>query len=705
MNRNAFSSDADMDDAQPDSVNSFQIWPQGSTGQDEARHTLKATLAPLGTQLLGFPGSVRSDGQPPVSRLQSRPDLAAPIPESRIPFLNATAGVYISLSNENAKDRQSQEPHGSFGKFGEDARMGDAQAPDVSRSAREASGRYQQELQSYSQRADIGQQEKETFGDMAKVWRLCNILHIQNQNDNAVGEELVQWLNDSYPIQPREVSDLTETVLASRQPAFWPLLNKALLRSSTKHAYPLLDKLASDHPAIKDITETIKNLMGERPRFKANDRYHQTWAEWHGKADTYSRERGLQPRVADRALLQPLLEAFGILAGNASVIEGASGQWEEYVVGMILYLHPNFRTSDLPELMEKARGKFGEDTATNRAVAAIFESKFDALMPALTYGEWWLAAHLVDVLNKLRLVDDSVIVGEVPGSRGTESFLESCVFTYAGQLCAHPSLWRIGFEYYLRCPRVGRAALTATIPHIPITSDFQIRKLLAFCNFNNLRDDAFTIHRAVALNRYQNGRVGEAIVHYCLAEEHQKVAAIVEGIMDQFVVQGDLTWRDIASTLSPDVLRSNDRLIFMTHYNRFHSLYEQTDYAGAAKLLVEIFTSHTAPKRYWLTLLYNVSDLLESPQSSIGMEATYELMRCLEEIVTSHRKDDYLGLEAQRFDVKAKDRKGKGKVTGKRKEPERDGGRAGKEQIENVEQEIQVIRLGLVRNLARAMTL
>jgi len=52
---------------------------------------------------------------------------------------------------------------------------------------------------------------------------------------------------------------------------------------------------------------------------------------------------------------------------------------------------------------------------------------------------------------------------------------------YGTQLLNSPSLWRVAADYLLSCPFDGRKLLELSLERIPINSEKDAQKLLAFC--------------------------------------------------------------------------------------------------------------------------------------------------------------------------------------------------------------------------------
>jgi len=157
---------------------------------------------------------------------------------------------------------------------------------------------------------------------------------------------------------------------------------------------------------------------------------------------------------------------------------------------------------------------------------------------------------------------------------------------------------------------------------------------------------------------------GQAIEHYLEAREFVKAERIVDRIMEHYWKEGKLSEPDVVQNLSK-FADLPDKLEFLKRYANFHENYAARNFALAARILVDILTGNPAPRVFWPTVLVDAIPLLEAEEVLFNTNDTFELMRCLEEVLTSFRKTDFI--KALR------------------------------------EQDLELVRLALVRNLARAM--
>lgn len=122
---------------------------------------------------------------------------------------------------------------------------------------------------------------------------------------------------------------------------------------------------------------------------------------------------------------------------------------------------------------------------------------------------------------------------------------------------------------------------------------------------------------------------------------------------------------------------------------------------AAVEVLVRILVFKVAPRRYWARLLLDAVPLLESADDDaplLSADDTYKLMACVEELVQSHHSKAYLaGLAA-----------GGAAADGMEEEPSAAAGGTAAAAVavagrNGAEDQLQLVRLALMRNLTRAV--
>ncbi|KAJ3003509.1 UNVERIFIED_CONTAM: Nucleoporin nup85, partial [Siphonaria sp. JEL0065] len=141
----------------------------------------------------------------------------------------------------------------------------------------------------------------------------------------------------------------------------------------------------------------------------------------------------------------------------------------------------------------------------------------------------------------------------------------------------------------------------------------------------------------------------------------------------------------IITQLSSTVLSSSPYIAVLSKLVSFQEFYESQVWNECGAALLELLTGLPTPKWVWGRLLVDSVGILEGDSLVFGVDETYELLRCLEEV----------GSGVCQWEGKGVVSEGK-KKGGDDMETDEDGG-----DVEVVSME--VVRLALSRNLARAM--
>ncbi|KAJ3286138.1 Nucleoporin nup85 [Borealophlyctis nickersoniae] len=689
----------------------------------QTNRTLRATFHPYISELVVYPTAVKPkevlEGVPGGFPQDKKVTVARwnAIHPSRIPFINSTFGLFAEMDDwfNELKEGKAVTSTGEESRRerlelrGEDFSMGGVTSTEREEyakllarereSIRKASAGYLRQLRDHELILRTNPEEIGVFGKMFIIWHLCDLLHLKNNLDRPVASDLLEWVNSFFESPPKQdFKEIQTSGRLSSHPKFWPMVHKCIVRHHVTTAVILLNKLATEAPPCSYIAEVLIDLIRKMPIAQEDmsvNAFKSEFQEWREEVRTYTWEEGLRARLQSPEHFQNVWRAFKLLAGDEEALKSEATCWQELLAYTVLFVHPMFSGRQVADEIIPTIREDSDGSATEEACIALLEGDFHRAIRHCSKIDPWLVSHLTDILTRARLLDDGPLLDQLGGNRGDRCTLaESYLLTYAEIVLTVPSMWRVALEYFARCPRFGRAFIAATIPHIPLTSEFETRKVLSFCRMHGMETERRQIHKAVAHQRYREGRLGEAVMDYVEAGEHRRVAAIVDKLLDAYVLRGDYAWRDVAKAVPRRALYDNDRLSFLSHYLNFHELHNAKRFPEAAEKLVELFTSGAAPKRFWPTLLLDALPLLEwKHEVVVGVENTYELMRCLEEIITSHRKGEYLALLAGKENPDTRTDAGAGGVA--------EG--VGEDWIQKAEKMLQVVRLALVRNLARAM--
>ncbi|RKP38074.1 Nup85 nucleoporin-domain-containing protein, partial [Dimargaris cristalligena] len=226
--------------------------------------------------------------------------------------------------------------------------------------------------------------------------------------------------------------------------------------------------------------------------------------------------------------------------------------------------------------------------------------------------------------------------------------------------------------------------IAAYLVRQPLDSERRIRKILALLQRYGQPEAYALVCRSVARQRLDRGLYGPAIAYYMRANEPRRVAHIADELLLNYIRTGDLgQYTPIIDNLGPQNQLFSDHLQFLSQYRDFHEHSQRKEWVKAGQVLVGLLTTQVAPKKFWFIMLVDAIPLLEGDELVLNSQDTSELMRCLEEITSSHLNQQYLQLTSPLW-LKSKDKSiANGRIP--------------------IDQQLEIVRMTLVRNLARSL--
>ncbi|KAI9203627.1 Nup85 nucleoporin-domain-containing protein [Polychytrium aggregatum] len=551
--------------------------------------------------------------------------------------------------------------------------------------------------------------EIESAEMMHWIWHLCQVMFLNASPNSPIRERLLWWVNVNDPAPSQAQYDLVQSTSQPLHSHFWPTVHTCILRGKTQEASDLLQAIDSvrQNESLAAILDRQLKTLGTASWDLQSRKDAKAWEEWKMTCQYHSRSEG--PADPDESL-EHLRLAFGILAGNPDDILAASSSWQEGLAALVFYSDPMCKSHELRTHLETVQG--GYEIATDpleSTLLAFFSLDIFKGLRLCTAIDVWLVSHLTDLISKFAVTamdavfdTDGNILGELVEdsltsrpkmSKVTEtacSFREWHLVQYGQAIFKHPSLWSLAFEYFnAECPVFGQSLISILVTRVPIDTDLKARKLLGLCRKFNLPDEEKTLYRILGTRAIKSDSLGDAITYFIKANEPEKIVVLADRLFEEFVANGQLSQRHdfVVHNITAEQLHAtSDRLLFLAHYQQFTEYIKHGQLKLAGSRLIELLTSGIAPKEVWAKLLVDSLPLLESKDTIVFDQAsTIELMRCLEHITLSHRRTQFLKF---------------GKGTN-----ESGSATEASQAASQVEKALEVVRFGLVRNLARAMTL
>ncbi|CAK9834321.1 Nuclear pore complex protein Nup85 [Anthophora retusa] len=175
----------------------------------------------------------------------------------------------------------------------------------------------------------------------------------------------------------------------------------------------------------------------------------------------------------------------------------------------------------------------------------------------------------------------------------------------------------------------GLARLEILLQSLPMGSEARINKILDIARDNKMDHVVTSICKIQGIKSIKQGRLGNALAWALKAQDSGFTTYIADEFLKHYAENGKLECRDLLENLGICMMAS-DRLTFLGKYCEFHQMYGIGEFKEAASLLVSLLVSNLTPKYFWSILLSDAIPLLEAKDVILSSSDCFELLRCVE---------------------------------------------------------------------------
>lgn len=464
---------------------------------------------------------------------------------------------------------------------------------------------------------------------MELIWNLCEILFLDVQPSGALLNQLLDWLRWHFPIYEMLAKEVTESDDPASHPSYWNAVYGYVLQGRITDVRKLLHVHPDSRSETFLLVDQLLRQMPLHSYFASESSYDFIfhWQHW--------REECLQRlEHGEFSISPPLEKVCNLLCGTMETYEQMrelSETWYHLMVSRLLFTNPCVKVTELHHLALAYVDLFGGLSTTDELdrilLAALELNVLEVIKQSSQhFDSWWFVAHLTDLLHHADMLHD--------GDGGEVTLREFLLSEYACSLTSHVSMWEFAIDYFDQCPMFGRQKLELCVERIPLTSEWVANRVLHIALQRDMQDLARTTCKVMGRRALCNNRLGVALSWALKSKDSTFVTYLADEFLIEYGRRGRFHSLALLDNLGSSVLVS-DRLTFLCKYREFHQLYANKSFHHAASILVQLLTSKLAPKSFWKPLLLDSLPLLESDEVIFDMEQTFELLRCLEELLPS----------------------------------------------------------------------
>ncbi|KAJ2960547.1 hypothetical protein NQZ79_g4159 [Umbelopsis isabellina] len=483
--------------------------------------------------------------------------------------------------------------------------------------------------------------ERKTIRTFIAVWHLCEILFFSKQKQAPIAKELVEWLNgtDKSGLLKYDSQRIIHHPDPCNHPEFWDFVYKLLLRGQMQAATTLLTHAVKTISA-KSLTTLNKliTVLTSMPELYTNysttveNRYNKQRSKWLKDVVQFKETLQQNTDTDTASLTSQTLNLLNLLEGDRKSILEHSGTRHEAIVAIALYSCPTSSRPELPEIVQSVDEKFpisSGDTALEACRAFMMGDIYEAIVTCAS-EDWWLVAHLTDLLEKADLLESRSNLGLMVDDDDVE-LREYFMLNYAQTLFSYSSLWESAIFYLSTCPTQGRAWMSQLILRIPTKDDATVTRLLQTCERFRLQEQHNIICRIAAKNYVISKDFAKAVKYYQIAQDVSSLSHISDQILDFYLDCGKLVCAEDLTTIKDQSVSAGGSFDFLLLYSQFREQLGKSDYQQASRLLLDLFTLPSSRKDLWPILFVDALVLFQD-HSLFSQEDTFHLLYYLDQL-------------------------------------------------------------------------
>ncbi|KAG0182269.1 Nuclear pore complex protein Nup85 [Apophysomyces sp. BC1021] len=416
------------------------------------------------------------------------------------------------------------------------------------------------------QKNECDEHEIQHVNDVLRIWSLSEILYFSGPQDEPIVTHLSDWLSVYWPLEDGVDGNVMFKCENDDHDEDWKTVYRYLLRNNIPEAVDLLE-IFTDHVSQirQTCTRRIIELLQAMPMSTSDTVTTEDiseWKEWHANVlATYRDFAQMTSDENDESFIASLLLVLQILSGDKDTIL-EFGTYLESLVGLLVYNQP-FRTRhDIALVASKLH--LDEEDSVAAACHHLITRNWDEAFEAL--DDHWFQTHLGHLLiTSGYLLDSETQVSE---DEVTVDPVYYVISAYAECIAERYSMWKEAVVYMNVCKA---------------NAEIWIAKVIA------KREDA-------------EGDVYNATLNYARAEDITSLEAIANRILKQYLKIGVLDGIVSESDKTQFLLKCPS-YAFLLHYDQLRKQIEAKEFDVAAKLLMRLITSLTAPEEFRTVLL------------------------------------------------------------------------------------------------------
>ncbi|KAI7892343.1 Nup85 nucleoporin-domain-containing protein [Mucor mucedo] len=328
--------------------------------------------------------------------------------------------------------------------------------------------------------------ERHMYQQLERIWDLCQILYFPEPAQVDTETLLMDWYNNAYKPYLFEFDRQSIFFCKSTfdHPDFWPYAIRLILFGRLEQLSILFSHVLKDtefqlHWDLLEFMQCLKELTCH----------------------------GIQHLKSQHTELQQLLSR-------------------------LCHIQNSSHAENLKDV------KHGNGDASIRL---FLEGRIYEATEACAEYDWWLIAHLVDLLNMKDMMNRSLYYTLEDGATLTMGAREYFILTYASNLNNQFGLWEESFTYLMTCGEIGKAAVIEHLRNMDFQNDDKkLNDVVNFCIEYSMKNDGLVLFEEKASRCLESKQYKQALEYYSQAGKYQYLDHVFNSVLEDFIHTGQL---------------------------------------------------------------------------------------------------------------------------------------------------------------------
>lgn len=449
--------------------------------------------------------------------------------------------------------------------------------------------------------------EREMFLQLSAIWKLCQIVYFSDQKDDI--NALMKWynqINTSLYFEYNKQSIYFHPEGAFNHPNFWPYaIRIATLGYIDQLAalvkYVLLDVSLSGNndilPYIIQLYDITTNMPLDKKKLQeAISNLNST--QWLHHKSKYHADQ--------------IHAVMSILLGDESItIQHTQDDIQAYICCRY-YRHSVGSFMEFSNRNSSKLSNYASTSPSPNILRSIIAGDIYKAIEESVHYDWWLLAHLTDLLTMNQMIDRDI---QVPAGKGFVSLpvKSNFILFYASFLKNRFGLWKQAYSYMLECGDFGKEAILEHLKNTNLNvEDNVLLEIVEFCNDHSLDSTGIELYKKKATMCMETNDFKNALYYYEKSKQDQCIDVVFSEIIWHLAMTGN--WIDLASLGS-----TNYDGIYYTiykHLQKFHHHIKSKELEDATDEFRELINIDSIPDDIIPVVIWEGLVLIKDPDMS-----------------------------------------------------------------------------------------